>query len=283
MRRLVRSKLEQVLGRGTRRRRRARRARHRAGRGQSVLHRGARQLHRSQGVDPPDAAGLEGIAAPREPPHPRPEPHRRRSPRRRGGRSRSPASSGACSAAPMLPGVYPELGRRRRGRRPPRRAARARSRGARPGGRAGYMFKHVVTQEVAYESLPFALRVDAPRARRRIRRASERGRVERHAGPLVTPLLAQRRTTRRSASTSGARGTRRRRRTRTQLRSTTSSGLRRSSKGATPIRARPALARAHELTGDWARARRWTRRRWQRPPRSTTRHRRAGRMPRSPR
>ena len=55
-----------------------------------------------------------------------------------------------------------------------------------------WMFKHVVTQEVAYESLPFALRGDPPRARRRLHRAHRGGRPRARRAAAGAPLLAQR-------------------------------------------------------------------------------------------
>ena len=67
-----------------------------------------------------------------------------------------------------------------------------------------YLFKHVVTQEVAYESMPFAIRVDAARARRRP--TSRRPRPTRSSATSTCSrtTTGAARTWRRSASTSAA-------------------------------------------------------------------------------
>ena len=81
-----------------------------------------------------------------------------------------------------------------------------------------------LTQEVAYESLPFALRADAPRAGRRLHRGDGR-RTRSSASSTCSPTTTGSATTRpRSACTSGARPTPPRPRTPTPPRSTTSSG-----------------------------------------------------------
>ena len=158
------SKLEQVARatparhRGRQRLvRRARPPRTASGR-QPVLHRGADQLHREHGVDPADAEVAPYARAAGEPPQPRPVADRR------DGRSAPPDAQGR---------------ERRRPACSRRRSCRARTRSSAPSTRSSstwttlraadlvnldrdaeqaYLFKHVATQEVAYESLPFALR-----------------------------------------------------------------------------------------------------------------------------
>ena len=112
----------------------------------------------AQGVDASDPVEVENVTPPGEPPHARPEPYRRR---------------GRRSAA------HAQGRQRRRSRLRGRPSCRAPTRSS---GRStpwlanletlrtldlvaldreaeqAWMFKHVVTQEVAYESLPFALR-----------------------------------------------------------------------------------------------------------------------------
>ncbi len=87
-----------------------------------------------------------------------------------------------------------------------------------------YLFKHVATQEVAYESLPFAVR---SMLHGRIGRYIEESRAatpRATARPPGAPLLAERRRRRASSATWPRRPKRREPRTRTPRRSTTWSG-----------------------------------------------------------
>ena len=65
---------------------------------------------------------------------------------------------GRSFRASVLPGVYPELGSLDDVRNDLRVLRVGRSRVARPEAEEAYIFKHVVTEEVTYESLPFATR-----------------------------------------------------------------------------------------------------------------------------
>ena len=99
---------------------------------------------------------------------------------------------GRVFEAPVLPGAYPELGgldtvieqldtlRAADLVNLDREADQA------------YLFKHVVTQEVAYESLPFGASGDAPRPGRRLHRTLRPGRDRATTRPPGAPLLAQR-------------------------------------------------------------------------------------------
>ena len=110
---------------------------------------------------------------------------------------------GRVFRAPMLPGVYPELGAFDAGPGATcGRSARSDLVSVDQEAEQTYLFKHVVTQEVAYESMPFAFRVDAARARRRLHRGDRAGRDRAQPRPARAPLLAQREPARRSASTS---------------------------------------------------------------------------------
>ena len=100
---------------------------------------------------------------------------------------------GRVFEAPVLPGAYPELGTldevlERLGRAPRRRPHRPR-----PRPEHAYLFKHVATQEVAYESLPFGLRA---RLHGRIGtrfESSDPDGVDRRLTSSPTTLLAERR------------------------------------------------------------------------------------------
>ena len=85
---------------------------------------------------------------------------------------------GRVFEAPMLPGRLPGARGPRRGPRPPGHAPGGRPRRLDREAEQAYLFKHVVTQEVAYESMPFALRAIAARPGRRLPRAAEPEAIE---------------------------------------------------------------------------------------------------------
>ena len=136
---------------------------------QPVLRRGARSTSSSrQGIDASRPGGdarpcslpeslhtlvLSRIDAAAEDAAPDDEGRERRRPRVRG-----------ADAAGRLPGARAP---RRRPAATSRRCGRSTSSPLDREADQAWMFKHVVTQEVAYESLPFALRGDAPRPGRR--------------------------------------------------------------------------------------------------------------------
>ena len=223
----IRSQARAAVRRGRGTRRRARRARHGARAGQPVLHRGAAQLHPQPGrrsrptsarcaaLELPDSLhslilsrdrharrGAAAHAQGRERGRPR-VPRARRCP----ASTRSSARPDDVDGAPRaLRDARPRHARPRGRRVVPLQARRH------PGGRVR---EHAVRDPRA-----------AARARRRLHRARRRPtRSSSQPRPARPPLLAQRRTRRRSASTCGAPARPRRRRTRTPPRSTTSSAL----------------------------------------------------------
>ena len=133
------------------------------------------------------------LELPGEPAQPRPVAHRR------DGRSAAPDAQGrerrraGVFEAPVLPGAYPELGsldevidhldtlRAADLVNLDRVAEQA------------YLFKHVATQEVAYESLPFALRTMLHGRVGRWLEAAEPDGDRAAARPARPPLLAERR------------------------------------------------------------------------------------------
>ena len=132
---------------------------------------------------------------------------------------------GRSFLAPSLPGVYPELG-------PPddvgAHLATLRSLDLitlDQDAEQSYIFKHVVTQEVAYESMPFSIRAMLHERVGDYIEADGGRRDRTPARPARAPLLAQREPRRRSASTSFGPARRPRRATRTRPPSTISSAL----------------------------------------------------------
>ena len=223
--------------------------------GQPVLHRGAPQLHpQTTASIRRTSAGAEAARAPREPPQPDPEPHRPLSeaptPHAQGGER----ASGGCSGAPMLPGRLPGARRVRR------------SRGAAsqilapcdlvdvdPEAELTYLFKHVVTQEVAYESMPFAIRVDAARAGRRVHRDARARRDRAQPRPARPPLLAQREPAKKREYLRRA-GDAAQAVYANAPRSTTSSAWRRCCEKGARVDVLLKLGKVLELVGDWHRA-----------------------------
>ncbi len=79
-------------------------------------------------------------------------------PRHRVARSRWPAWSAPGSRPPAVAGSYPELGHRVRGRRAADRLSQAALIVAEDPTQRSYAFRNITTQQVAYETLPFASR-----------------------------------------------------------------------------------------------------------------------------
>ena len=155
---LIRSTLSRTAPEGSERSCRARGARHRQGAGQPVLHRGAAQLHPEPGRRSAERGGAQESPAAREPAQPDPEPHRHARRVAAAHAQGGERASAACFA--------------RRCCRASTRSSAESPRWASTCGRSceadlvnvdqeaeqTYLFKHVVTQEVAYESMPFAFR-----------------------------------------------------------------------------------------------------------------------------
>ena len=147
----------------------------------------------AQEIDPSDEQRAPLARASRQPAQPGPEPHRHAHASRRGARSRSRASSGASSGPRCC--------------RASTRSSGPSATCARTSARCGlldlvtpdreedesYLFKHAVTQEVAYESMPYALRVDLHGHVGRFIEEHEPGGDRPQPRPARAPLLAQRR------------------------------------------------------------------------------------------
>ena len=135
---------------------------------------------------------------------------------------------GRVFKAPMLPGVYPELGAFEQIQEHLRTLGASDLVNVDLAAEQSYVFKHVVTQEVAYESMPFAIRSMLHERVGRHIEATERDAIDRHLD-LLAHHYWRSETCRRSASTWRAPAMRHRRPTRTRRRSTISSACPRSS------------------------------------------------------
>ena len=147
----------------------------------------------AQGIDPADERALRSLELPGEPPQPGPQPHRHAqrgaAAHAQGGERRRPRLPGA-GAPGRLPGARDD---RRRARAPRRRCGCSTSSAPTARTDESYLFKHAVTQEVAYESLPYALRATLHARRRAVPRASEPDAIERNLDLLAHHYWHERR------------------------------------------------------------------------------------------
>ena len=184
--------------------------------------------------------------------------------------------------APALPASTPSSGLSRTCAPPAACSAAPTSSGSTEEHEEAYIFKHVVTQEVTYESMPFAIRADLHErdglAHRTVRARRRRAKPR----PPRAPLLAQRERAEEAGVPRPGRRARRRRTTRTRRRSTTSSAPRRSSRASERWRVTRALGRGAGGAGDWPAPRPRTAMHSRSPRRAVTRRRRAGRRRRWP-
>ena len=171
---------------------------------------------------------------------------------------------GRTFSAPMLPGVYPELGAfdAVKGHLDTLGAQDLLS--VEQEGEQTYLFKHVVTQEVAYESMPFAFRSMLHERVGGFIELTEPDSIERN--PRCSPTTSgTARTCARSASTSAGPATRRRRPTPTLPRSSTSSGWPRCSSRASGSTCSSSSARCSSWSATGAAPRKSRARRWRSP------------------
>ena len=178
------STLSRTAPEGTERPRRARGARHRQGAGQSLLHRGTAQLHPEPGCRSAERGPLRNLQLPES-------LHSLilsridtlgEAPRRT---LKVASVPGRVFRAPMLPGVYPELGGVDRGERAPAYACGGRFRQPGPGGRADLSLQAGRHPGGRVRKPAVRVPFDAPRALRRFIETSESDAIERNLDLLA--------------------------------------------------------------------------------------------------